>query len=151
MYLKSVIKRDYNSSTTRKPQNYLSYSTNDTMKSWLGKFNPLWKSTDGNVNNNNEKSDSYLCFSNNWTTYRDTSLANYAIGTPSVELFMDAYNQYKGTTILKYAFFSFAYFSASSSWTKIVFSSPALNKSYLLPTIPKITFSSQLSLTDLYQ
>ena len=92
------IKRDYNDGTTFSDSDQKNYSTNDTIKSWLVKFNPEW-ATKNNINQVNERLSAYLCYKDNWTQYVSTSgenKANYAIGSPSIELYMDAYNQWGG-------------------------------------------------------
>lgn len=68
----------------------------------MKKMNPLWATTNdangsaGVLNQRNEYVCSYLCNPLEWTSYYDGSKANYAVGSPSIELYMDAYNQWKG-------------------------------------------------------
>ena len=40
----------------------------------------------------------WLCSPSNWTTYCDTSKANYAIGAPTAEMYVASYNQVSHTT-----------------------------------------------------
>ncbi|MBR1884705.1 MAG: hypothetical protein IJ809_07300 [Clostridia bacterium] len=67
-----------------------------------GKFNPQWKTGDGTIDASNENVASYLCYHGAWTSYLDSSVASYAIGSPSVEMYIDAWNQYKGSKLLDY-------------------------------------------------
>ena len=43
-----------------------------------------------------------MCYHGAWTTYLDSSVAKYAIGSPSAEMYIDAWNQYKGSKLLDY-------------------------------------------------
>ena len=47
---------------------------------------------------NNEKAAALLCSPSQWTSYVDSSKANYAIGGPSVEMYVASYNQVSHTT-----------------------------------------------------
>ena len=40
----------------------------------------------------------WLCSPSKWTTYCDTSKANYAIGSPTAEMYVASYNQVSHTT-----------------------------------------------------
>ena len=40
----------------------------------------------------------WLCSPSKWTTYCDTSKANYAIGAPTAEMYVASYNQVSHTT-----------------------------------------------------
>ena len=71
-----------------------------------GKFNPQWKAGDNNINENNENVASYLCYHGEWNAYLDSSVASYAIGSPSAEMYIDAWNQYKGSKLLDYKWVS---------------------------------------------
>ena len=65
------------------------------------KMNPSWAAQRGSSTsswNNNEKAAAWLCSPSKWTTYCDTSKANYAIGGPSVEMYVASYNQVSHTT-----------------------------------------------------
>ena len=60
------------------------------------KMNPSWAAQRGSSTsswNNNEKAAAWLCSPSQWTTYVDSSKANYAIGGPSVEMYVESYNQ----------------------------------------------------------
>ena len=65
------------------------------------KMNPSWAAQRGSSTsswNNNEKAAAWLCSPSQWTTYVDSSKANYAIGGPSVEMYVASYNQVSHTT-----------------------------------------------------
>ena len=65
------------------------------------KINPSWAAQRGSSTsswNNNEKAAAWLCSPSKWTTYCDTSKANYAIGTPTAEMYVASYNQVSHTT-----------------------------------------------------
>ena len=78
----------------------------DASQTLIKKMNPLW-ATKGNtvaaktttISNTNEKAAAWLCDPSKWTAYCDTDKANYAIGGPSVEMYVKSYNQaYNGIT-----------------------------------------------------
>ena len=78
----------------------------DASKTLIKKMNPLW-ATKGNtveaetttISNLNEQAAAWLCDPSKWTAYCDTDKANYAIGGPSVEMYVKSYNQaYNGIT-----------------------------------------------------
>ena len=48
--------------------------------------------------NYNEHAAAWLCSPSKWTTYCDTSKANYAIGSPTAEMYVASYNQVSHTT-----------------------------------------------------
>ena len=59
-------------------------------------MNKSWAAQRGNSQsswNDNEKAAAYLSAPSQWTTYCDTSKANYAIGSPPVEMYVASYNQ----------------------------------------------------------
>ena len=47
--------------------------------------------------NYNERAAAYLSAPSQWTTYCDTTKANYAIGSPPVEMYVSSYNQVSHT------------------------------------------------------
>ncbi|MBR1883620.1 MAG: hypothetical protein IJ809_01510 [Clostridia bacterium] len=100
------LKRDYNSSTKVKFSSYEAYYKNSSSKSDvladMKKFNPQWSSGDGTIDANSDNVASYLCYHGAWTTYLDDSVAQYAIGSPSTEMYIDAWNQYNGRRVLDY-------------------------------------------------
>ena len=78
----------------------------DASQTLIKKMNPLW-ATKGNtvaaktttISNPNEQAAAWLCDPSKWTAYCDTDKANYAIGGPSVEMYVKSYNQaYNGIT-----------------------------------------------------
>ena len=78
----------------------------DASQTLIKKMNPLW-ATKGNtvaaktttISNENEQAAAWLCDPSKWTAYCDTDKANYAIGGPSVEMYVKSYNQaYNGIT-----------------------------------------------------
>ena len=58
-------------------------------------MNPQWSLKDGALSQRNEYVSAYLCNPAEWTDYK-TDDALYAVGSPSVEMYMDAYNQWGG-------------------------------------------------------
>ena len=79
----------------------------DDSKTLIKKMNPLW-ATKGNtveaetttISNLNEQAAAWLCDPSKWTAYCDTDKANYAIGGPSVEMYVKSYNQTHGDDAL---------------------------------------------------
>lgn len=79
----------------------------DASKTLIKKMNPLW-ATKGNtvkaetttISNKNEQAAAWLCDPSKWTAYCDTDKANYAIGGPSVEMYVKSYNQTHGDDAL---------------------------------------------------
>ena len=79
----------------------------DASKTLIKKMNPLW-ATKGNtveaetttISNPNEQAAAWLCDPSKWTAYCDTDKANYAIGGPSVEMYVKSYNQTHGDDAL---------------------------------------------------
>lgn len=78
----------------------------DASQTLIKRMNPLW-ATKGNtvaaktttISNPNEQLAAWLCDPSKWTAYCDTDKANYAIGGPSVEMYVKSYNQaYNGIT-----------------------------------------------------
>ena len=79
----------------------------DASQTLIKRMNPLW-ATKGNtveaetttISNPNEQSAAWLCDPSKWTAYCDTDKANYAIGGPSVEMYVKSYNQTHGDDAL---------------------------------------------------
>lgn len=75
----------------------------DASQTLIKRMNPLW-ATKGNtvaaktttISNSNEQAAAWLCDPSKWTAYCDTDKANYAIGGPSVEMYVKSYNQTHG-------------------------------------------------------
>lgn len=94
------LKADFSGSVTCST----SYDASQTL---IKKMNPLW-ATKGNtvaaktttISNPNEQSAAWLCDPSKWTAYCDTDKANYAIGGPSVEMYVKSYNQTHGDNAL---------------------------------------------------
>lgn len=89
------LKRVYDNTKIWADASYEDY-TESKSQQWMEKLNPLWKQIDGQIDNKNEKKASYLCFARNWDNYYNPEVAEYAIGSPSIEMYMDAYNQWGG-------------------------------------------------------
>ena len=79
----------------------------DVSQTLIKRMNPLW-ATKGNtvaaktttISNENEQAAAWLCDPSKWTAYCDTDKANYAIGGPSVEMYVKSYNQTHGDNAL---------------------------------------------------
>ena len=79
----------------------------DASQTLIKRMNPLW-ATKGNtvkaetttISNSNEQAVAWLCDPSKWTAYCDTDKANYAIGGPSVEMYVKSYNQTHGDDAL---------------------------------------------------
>ena len=66
----------------------------------MKKMNPDWAQNDGIVDKHNEKGVLWLCDESNWSNYKNSEKADYIIGAPSIEMYLDSYNAYhikKGT------------------------------------------------------
>ena len=95
IYLKADFSGSVNCST--------SYDASQTL---IKRMNPLWATKENTVaaetttiSNENEQAAAWLCDPSKWTAYCDTDKANYAIGGPSVEMYVKSYNQaYNGIT-----------------------------------------------------
>ena len=89
------LKRDYVSSDTNL-SSYTSYATTDN-GTLMKQMNPKWSAAENgsSIDLANEHCVAWLCDSSQWTRYKVEGVANYAIGSPSVEMYMKAYNVYK--------------------------------------------------------
>ena len=69
-------------------------------------MNPVWNAARGTVAqsswNDNEKASAWLCAPSQWTTYVDSTKATYAIGGPSVEMYVASYNDVPHTEVGNY-------------------------------------------------
>ena len=77
------------------------YTPSGTDLETYKKLNPSWATQRGNSTSSwhtNEKAAAWLCSPSQWTTYCDTTKANYAIGSPPVEMYVASYNQVSHTT-----------------------------------------------------
>ena len=81
------------------------YNKNDTK---IREMNKEWAINRGSIDesnwNLNEKAVAYLCDTSKWTDYYDDTKANYAIGSPSWEMYADSYNQTHGVDKLVYRY-----------------------------------------------
>ncbi len=67
------------------------YNANTTK---IREMNPLWAVQRGNAAwRANEKASAWLCDTSQWASYCNSNYANYAIGGPSVEMYVKSYNQ----------------------------------------------------------
>lgn len=83
------LKADYSGSMTCST----SYDASQTK---VREMNPDWAKARGNSESSweyNEKAAAWLCDTSKWTSYCDSDKANYAIGGPSVEMYVKSYNQ----------------------------------------------------------
>ena len=79
----------------------------DASQTLIKRMNPLWATKENTVaaetttiSNPNEQAAAWLCDPSKWTAYCDTDKANYAIGGPSVEMYVKSYNQTHGDNAL---------------------------------------------------
>ena len=75
---------------------YTSYTPSGTDLTTYKRLNPSWAAKRGSSTsswNYNEHAAAWLCSPSKWTTYCDTSKANYAIGSPTAEMYVASYNQ----------------------------------------------------------
>ena len=79
----------------------------DASQTLIKRMNPLWATKENTVatetttiSNPNEQAAAWLCDPSKWTAYCDTDKANYAIGGPSVEMYVKSYNQTHGDDAL---------------------------------------------------
>ena len=92
------LKADYKTTTTL--SSYINYTPTGSDLETYKKMNPTWAAQRGSNTsnwNNNEHAAAWLCSPSQWTTYVDSSKANYAIGGPSVEMYVASYNQVSHT------------------------------------------------------
>ena len=78
-----------------------SYTPSGTDLETYKKLNPSWAvQRENKISswNQNEGIAAWLCSPSQWTTYLDSTKANYAIGGPSVEMYVASYNQVSHTT-----------------------------------------------------
>lgn len=73
-----------------KLSSYKSYEAEDN--SAMKNLNLQWSTTDGKIDNKNENIVSWLCSTKEWNQYANEN-ANYAIGGPSIEMYIDSYKQ----------------------------------------------------------
>ena len=91
------LKADWTAEDTR----LTTYTPSGTDLTTYKKLNPSWAAKRGSNTsnwNNNEHAAAWLCSPSQWTTYCDTTKANYAIGSPTAEMYVASYNQVSHTT-----------------------------------------------------
>ena len=89
------LKADWTSNDTTL-SSYTSYTPSGTDLTTYKKLNPSWAAKRGSSTsswNENEHAAAWLCSPSQWTTYVDSAKANYAIGGPSAEMYVESYNQ----------------------------------------------------------
>ena len=94
------LKADWTSNDTTL-SSYTSYTPSGTDLTTYKRLNPSWAAKRGSSTsswNYNEHAAAWLCSPSKWTTYCDTSKANYAIGSPTAEMYVASYNQVSHTT-----------------------------------------------------
>ena len=93
---KLYLKRDYDSSLQKELDASGTYTNTDEAIIKMKAMNPKWAASTNasSIDLNNEKGVAWLCNPANWTDYKTTE-ADYAIGSPSVEMYMKAYNVWK--------------------------------------------------------
>ena len=97
------LKADYKTETAL--TSYKSYIPTGSDLETYKKMNPSWAAQRGSSAsswNNNEHAASWLCSPSQWTTYVDSTKANYAIGVPTVEMYIASYNQVPHTQVGNY-------------------------------------------------
>ena len=80
-----------------------SLTTDDIQK--FKNMNPKWAAQRGSAQSewkSNEKGAAWLCAPSQWTTYVDNTKATYAIGGPSVEMYIASYNDVPHTEVGNY-------------------------------------------------
>ena len=91
---KLYLKRDFVSNDT-KLSSYINYTPTSLGLAIMKAMNPKWRdSSYSSIDLENEHCVAWLCDPTNWTSYKTTE-ADYAIGSPSVEMYMKAYNVWK--------------------------------------------------------
>ena len=89
------LKADYNDNLSKSlSANISSLTANDLAV--YKRMNKSWAAQRGNSQSNwnsNENAAAWLSAPSQWTTYCDTTKANYAIGSPPVEMYVASYNQ----------------------------------------------------------
>ena len=93
---KLYLKRDYDSSLQKGLNVGGTYTNTDEAIIKMKAMNPKWAASTNasSIDLKNEKSVAWLCNPANWTDYKTTE-ADYAIGSPSVEMYMKAFNVWK--------------------------------------------------------
>ena len=97
------LKRDWTANDVNLSTKISDSSWTDTNKNnavtMMRKMNPDYASNQtsktaySSLENNNERGATWLCDTTQFETYVDSTMANFAIGSPSVEMYCDSYNQ----------------------------------------------------------
>ena len=93
------LKADYNDNLKKSLNTNISSLTANDLAVYK-RMNKSWTAQRGNSQSNwndNEKAAALLSAPSQWTTYCDTTKANYAIGSPPVEMYVASYNQVSHT------------------------------------------------------
>ena len=86
-----------------------SYKTYEAINnSVMKKLNPQWSTSDGVIDNKNENIVSWICNPKEWSVYANEN-ANYAVGGPSMEMYVDSYRQAMNMTSYKTRVTQFGY------------------------------------------
>ena len=93
---KLYLKRDFDSSLQNALNAGGTYTNTDEAIIKMKAMNPKWAASTNasSIDLKNEKAVAWLCNPANWTDYKTTE-ADYAIGSPSVEMYMKAFNVWK--------------------------------------------------------
>ena len=93
---KLYLKRDFDSSLQKALDATGTYTNTDEAIIKMKAMNPKWAASTNasSIDLEIEKAVAWLCNPANWTDYKTTE-ADYAIGSPSVEMYMKAYNVWK--------------------------------------------------------
>ena len=93
---KLYLKRDFDTSLKKGLNAGGTYTNTDEAIIKMKAMNPKWAASTNasSIDLENEKAVAWLCNPANWTDYK-TAEADYAIGSPSVEMYMKAFNVWK--------------------------------------------------------
>ena len=98
------LKADYK--TTIALTDHITYEPEGNDLAVYKKMNPSWAAERGKIAvaswNNNERAAGWLCSPGQWEDYVDSTKAKYAIGAPSLEMFVESYNQVSHTEQTNY-------------------------------------------------
>ena len=102
------LKRDWTANDVNLSTKISDSSWTDTNKNnavtMMRKMNPDYASNQtsktaySSLENDNERGATWLCDTTQFKTYVDSTMANFAIGSPSVEMYCDSYNQVTHTS-----------------------------------------------------
>ena len=104
VYLIADIDRNAYIATENSSGSYTAYGY-DENKTKIREMNPEWAENRGSsVWGENEKAVAYLCDTSKWNDYYDEEKANYVIGSPSLEMYADSYNNTHSVNSLIYTY-----------------------------------------------